>query len=126
MNETGHKRDWVGNHRSFAVAWGMPIVALVVAIFLPTPTKTVVWMVALVWMGAACLANASRCGRRHCFFTGPFFLVMAAAAGLHGFAIVPLGPEGWRWLAIAVGAGGGLLWCVPELLWGRFAARRSR
>ena len=125
VDDARQETDWVGSYRSFAVAWGIPIAAMVAAIFFPTPVKTVVWMIALVWMGAACLANASRCGRRHCFYTGPFFLVMAAIAGLHGFGIIPLGSEGWRWLGISVGVGGGLLWYVPEYLWGKFAARRS-
>ena len=82
-------------------------------------------MVALVWMGAACFANASRCGRRHRFYTGPFFLVLAAIAGLHGFGVVPLGPEEWKWLGIAIGVGGGPLRCISEHLWGKFVAQRS-
>ena len=49
---------------------------------------------ALAWMGAACLANARRCGRMHCFFTGPFFLAMAALALAVGLDIVSLGAAG--------------------------------
>jgi len=28
-------------------------------------------------MGGACLVNAVRCGRLHCYVTGPFFLLGA-------------------------------------------------
>ncbi len=116
--------DWAASLRGLAMAWGIPIAALFVAVFLGHPIKTLIWAAALTWMGVACLANARRCGRTHCFYTGPFFLVMAILAMLHGFEIVPLGAEGWRWLGTAVGVGGGLLWCVPEHLLGRY--RRTR
>ena len=36
-----------------------------------------IWIVALLWMGGACLVNAVRCGRLHCYVTGPFFLLGA-------------------------------------------------
>ena len=39
--------------------------------------RTIVWTVALVTMGTACLAHALRCGRVHCYITGPFFLLIA-------------------------------------------------
>jgi hypothetical protein len=31
-------------------------------------------------MGVACIVNALRCGRVHCYLTGPFFLLMAVIA----------------------------------------------
>ncbi len=122
----GHgRKDWVSDPRGFALAWGVPIAALIGAIFLDPVPKTVTWVVALVWMGAACIANATRCGRTHCYVTGPFFLIMAVAALLHGFEIVGLGPGGWRWLGLATGVGGGLLWCLPEMTWGKFIGQRA-
>ncbi len=39
--------------------------------------------------------------------------------------IVGLGPIGWRWLGIATGVGGGLLWYLPELAWGKFTGRET-
>jgi hypothetical protein len=56
-------KDWVGDARSYALAWGLPAVALVATAFAPPPIRTAAWLVSLVWMGAACLANARRCGR---------------------------------------------------------------
>ncbi len=115
--------DWVASSRGFAIAWGLPIAALIAAVFVEPPAKPLIWAAALVWMGAACLGNAIRCGRMHCYFTGPFFLVMAVVALLHGFEIVSLGEDGWRWLGIVIGAGGWGLWYLPERLWGKYGGR---
>lgn len=115
------QKDWVSNPRGYGIAWGLPIAALIVAIFLPPIARTVVGTIALLWMGAACLANAARCGRTHCYFTGPFFLILAATVGLHGFGILWLGPNGWIWLGAAIVAGSAILWWLPERIWGKFA-----
>ena len=92
--------------------------------FLNPGARALVWAVALVWMGAACLMSARRCGRRHCDLTGPFFLIMAVATLLHGFGAVWLGPNGWLWLGATIIAGGyGALWYLPERIWGRYRTR---
>lgn len=123
--ETG-RRDWVVGFRSYAIAWGIPTAGLIVGIFLAAPVRTIVWSTALVWMGAACILNALRCGRRHCYLTGPFFVLMAAVVLLHGFEILWLGPNGWLWLGGAlIAIGGGLLWYLPERLWGMYSSRNS-
>lgn len=119
----GEPRDWVSRRGSALVAWGIPIVALVASIGIDHPAKTVVWLVALAWMGLACLANARRCSRMHCRFTGPFFLLMAVPATLHGFEVVWLGTSGWTILGLIVLVGGGALTVVPEILWGKYARR---
>ena len=118
------KQDWVSRRSAAIVAWGIPIVALVAAIGLDHPPKTLVWLVALAWMGIACLANARRCGRMHCLFTGPFFLIMAALATLHGFKVVWLGASGWAILGLTVLVGGVVLTVVPERLWGKYVAKQ--
>jgi hypothetical protein len=113
--------DWVNDARSYVLAWGLPSAALAVGIFLEPGARTLVWAVALVWMGAACLMNARRCGRRHCYLTGPFFLIMAVATLLHGSGAVWLGPNGWLWLGATIIAGGyGALWYLPERIWGKY------
>lgn len=119
-------RDWVGNTRTYMVAWGIPTFALVAGMFVAPRTGAIVWAVALTWMGVACILNALRCGRLHCFLTGPFFLLMAVVSLLHGFDIVWLGPQGRLWQALAlIVVGGGLLWYLPERSWGKYAKRRS-
>jgi hypothetical protein len=114
------KSDLLASLPGFVVHWGLPIAAMVLTIGVPHPVKTWVWIAALAWTGIACLINARRCGRTHCYYTGPFFLIMTLPVLLHGYEIVPLGTEGWKWLAIAIGVGGGGLWCVTEKLLGRY------
>lgn len=80
----------------------------------PPMIKTWVWVGALVWMGGACLWNARRCGRRHCYWTGPFFLVMALPVLAYGYGYAPLGPQGWTWLGLAIGIGSVLITGVTE------------
>jgi len=116
-------RDWVGNTRTYVIAWGIPTFALIVGIFLPPRPSAVVWAVALSWMGLACIVNALRCGRLHCYLTGPFFLFIAVAALLHGFEVFWLGAYGRLWLALAlIVVGGGLFWYVPERMWGKYSS----
>jgi len=116
------QEDWVSSSRAYLVAWGLPSAALLVGIVLPASARMIIWSTALVWMGTACILNALRCGRIHCYLTGPFFLLMAAAVLLHGFGILWLGPNGWMWLGLTlVVGGGGLLWYLPERLWGKYA-----
>lgn len=85
----------------------------------PTP-RAVVWVLALVWMGVACLLNARRCGRTHCRLTGPFFLAMAMAVIAYAVGVLPLGPNGWVMLALAIPMGFAALWWGSERAWGRF------
>jgi hypothetical protein len=81
---------------------------------------TTTWTASLLLMGTACLMNARGCGRIHCFFTGPFFLVMAAASLLHGLQLLPLGTHGWRYIGMVLISGGVLLYFVPEWICGRY------
>ena len=120
MAGNSKQADWVGNYRSYAIAWGLPTAILIGTAFLGHPARTIVWTFTLVWMGMACLANARRCGRRHCYLTGPFFLVIAFLSFLHGFGLISFGPLGWSWIGGGLIAGVILLWYVPETLWGKY------
>lgn len=116
-------RDWLTRRRSFALAWGLPGLALVGSLFVEPPLRTVIWCLSLLWMGAACTANAFRCGRTHCYFTGPFFLFMACLTLLYGFGMLEFGAQGWTWLGLGLVVGTAALWWLPEQLWGRFVSR---
>jgi len=82
--------------------------------------RTVVWTAALGIIGTACIANAVRCGRLHCYVTGPFFLALAVVTLLHGLGVVPLGRNGWSLIGLAILIGAIVLCCVPEMLFGKY------
>lgn len=110
--------------RALLLFW-LPAIAIVVAgnsVF-SNSVRTIVWTAALAIMGAACIVNALRCGRVHCYLTGPFFLLMAAITALYGAGVLPLGRHGWSYIGLAVLIGAVALCCLPEMLWGRY--RRS-
>jgi len=71
-------------------------------------------------MGAACLLNAARCGRVHCRFTGPLFIIAAVASLAYGLGFLPLGQSGWKWIGAGTIIGALALGCIPELLLGRY------
>jgi len=115
--------DWVSNPGKFIVAWGIPILALILSQTNFSHYQRFVWPVALLWMGIGCLLNASRCRRRHCFYTGPFFLMLALVSFLHGWNILSFGNKGWFWIGWSALIGGISLIIFPEWVWGKYAKR---
>lgn len=71
-------------------------------------------------MGGACLINARRCRRFHCYLTGPYFLVLALTSFLYGIGVIPLGARGWSMLSVALAIGGPFLVYVPQWLFGQY------
>ncbi len=117
----GHRsRDWVARRRSLTLAWGLPSLALASSLFVEPPVRAWIWVPGLVWMGAACAANARRCGRTHCYFTAPLFFLMAFVALLDGLGLLVLGPRAWTWLGLGLVIGTAGLWWGSERLWGQF------
>jgi hypothetical protein len=82
--------------------------------------RTIIWTVALATMGVACIVNALRCGRVHCYLTGPFFLLMALVALSYGLGILRLGGNGWTLLSLLTPIGAIALWCLPEMFLGKY------
>ncbi len=76
---------------------------------------------ALFWMGLACLLNAKRCRRRHCYYSGPIFILGGIAVLLVGFGIVSIGRDG---LIIVVGVtlGMALLTYLSEAFFGKYVS----
>lgn len=120
----GSSKDWAGNWRSLAVVWGLPAAAMLAASQLEPVLRAIVWSVALIWMGGACIANARRCGRTHCRFTGPFYVLMAAVVMAYAFGLVPIGDRGWTILGATVIVGTAMLWWGSERILGLFWRRR--
>ena len=107
--------------RVFFLYW-LPALAIVGAgaQAISTGWRTAVWTVGLATMGVACIVNALRCGRVHCYLTGPFFLLMALAALSYGLGILRLRGNGWNLLGLITLVGAIALWCLPEMFFGKY------
>lgn len=73
--------------------------------------------------GVACVVSAACCGRRHCFYTGPFYLAAALVTAVYGTGLVTLPLVTWHRLAITIAAGSIVLQWLPERIWGRYVSR---
>lgn len=113
------QRDWARGARGLLI-WCVPLAILLISPLLYETSLVVIWPSLLTFMGIACLMNARRCGRLHCYLTGPFFLLLAPVALLYGLGVVPLGRNGWGFLSTTLIIGGALLTCGPEWFFGRY------
>ena len=113
--------DWLGNIRTYGLAWGLPSWAILGGLLLDVPIRTVVWIIALGWMGIACILNARRCGRTHCRFTGPFYLILIIPVFALGAGMISFGSYGWLALATLALVGSKLIWWATERAWGTFS-----
>jgi len=114
-------RDWLRSTRTSLLAWWIPKGAIIAALFLPVSIRTVVWIVALIWMGTACILNARRCGRTHCRYTGPYYLAMIAPVLAIGAGVLNADFIGWLVLAVVILLGSKLIWWATERAWGKFS-----
>ena len=124
---TCRSRDILSSRRRIFILYWLPASAIIVA-GLPafsTGWRTAVWTVALATMGMACIVNALRCGRVHCYLTGPFFLVMALVALSYGLGILRLGGNGWNLLGLITLIGALALWYLPEMFLGKYRKGRT-
>ena len=114
--------DLVKNRRSSWLLWGVPVILLIgTAVISPALSiQGVAWAIAFTVMGGACLANAKRCGRRHCFITGPYFILLAIGSLLVGFQLLPEALLSFDMLTIMVIVLTPILYWVPEHLWGQY------
>lgn len=121
MNEASARDLTCG--RVGILIWIVPAVILGITAGIGGMVAALTWPPLLVFMGGACLVNARRCGRLHCYFTGPFFFLLAALSLLYGLGLLPLGPHGWPWLSGSFLVGACVLICVPEWLFGKYVRR---
>ena len=101
------------------LVYGVPSIAmqLVGNLSNSEPAVAVTWTAGFTVMGTACLANALHCGRVHCWFTGPWFLLAAVVTVLRYVGLVGIG---WPTI-INAGLGGSLLlYFVSEQVWGKY------
>ena len=124
---TCESRDILSSRLRVFVLYWLPAIAIVVAgaPAISNGWRTVVWIVALAIMGGACIVNALRCGRVHCYVTGPFFLLMALLALSNGLGILHLGRNGWNLLGLIALIGTIALWYLPEMFLGKYRKGRG-
>lgn len=124
---TNESRDLLRRRWVVLVIYWLPAAAIVASGFfaIEPAWRGALWAVALATMGFGCLANAIRCGRVHCYFTGPFFLVVAAVALLYGFGALALGKNGWNLLGAIALVGALISIYLPERLFGAYRREQS-
>jgi hypothetical protein len=93
---------------------------MLATLFLSVPIRAVVWTVALIWMGSACILNARQCGRTRCRYTGPYYLAMIIPV-LVIASSVSASFYGWIVLGVVIVAGSGIIWWATERAWGKFS-----
>lgn len=85
-------KDSAAQPFSFFWLWGLPSVIIISTNFMsgvvPFPAIVAIISAAFFWIGLACLLNARRCRRRHCYYSGPVFVVAGIFVLLVGFEIV--------------------------------------
>jgi hypothetical protein len=113
-------RDWLSSPRTNALAWWIPKAAIVAALFIPPRARTGMWIIALIWMGIACILNSRRCGRTHCRYTGPYYLAMTAPVLVLRSGVISVDFYAWLALAVLILGGSMIIWGATERTWGRF------
>jgi hypothetical protein len=114
-------RDWLRSPHTSLLAWWIPQAAILAGLFAPVAVRTAIWIIALSWMGTACVLNAKRCGRTHCRFTGPYYLAMIIPVLALGLGVTSLGLSAWVVLGVVIILGGKIIWWTTERAWGKFS-----
>lgn len=118
--------DWLADPSVRRWAFTAPQVAFLIGFFLQIAWRAIVWPAALIVVGVACILNARRCGRLHCYFTGPFFLLAAVVLIAYRLGLVGGVPGGWNALGLGIVGIATILNVAPERLWGRYKKRPPR
>ncbi len=120
---TSSEKDLLQSRWATWLLWIGPSVLIVSTSSTGNITHTIAWTFALTVGGVACLVNARRSGRLHCFYTGPLYLLAALASLLYALRILLLGQHGWHWIlgtAVTVTL---LAGCGLEGLLGKYKTR---
>jgi hypothetical protein len=96
----GSKDDLIAQKAAWFF-WYLPI-ALIVAGGSWHQGLVWLWVPAFLIAGLGCVLNAVKCGRVHCYFTGPLYLAAAVFVVLSALAVVRLHPA--LFLAVIVAA----------------------
>ena len=112
MSQACAPNDLLGRDVSWLL-WRVPLLVFVVGLFLGPLARMLLWTPAFLVAGTACLVNASRCGRIHCFITGPLYLLAAAATMLRSLEVLTIA---WAWISFGVPAGTLAAYAVERVL----------
>lgn len=113
-------RDWAAGSWSLPLVWLTPKLAIIIGAFAPVPVRTAVWVAALAWMGTACIINSRRCGRVHCRYTGPYYLLLIIPVLLFGLGVLQPGIYAWYILGALSIFGVFVITWATETAWGRY------
>jgi hypothetical protein len=113
--------DWVRSPRTNLLAWWIPLAGILAGLFVPAHLRAAIWIIALAWMGTACMLNAGRCGRTHCRYTGPYYLAAIAPVLVLASGIVSADLYGWLAMGFVILAGSLVIWWATERVWGKFS-----
>ncbi len=119
MDDSCASRDFVCSPWA-CLFWCLPAAMLVGGFYWPVG-RVWLWIPALLVTGSACIVNASRCGRLHCYITGPFFLLAALYVILAEFHMVPLQPRRFLLVVFVVSVAA----CLVEFPLGRYTKRAA-
>lgn len=89
------------------------------------PALLLIGAAACVVMCVACLVNAARCHRLHCYLTGPYFLLLALGAAIAYGLDTGNAHHSREWLLLSLGIAPLLIW-LPERLSGITYLKASR
>ena len=117
-----HPRDLLNSRATAWLLWGAPWALIIIGGSFGDRARTISWTVGFGVAGTACVMNARRCGRRHCFYLGPLYLLAALTSLLYGLNRLPLGANGWNWIMGCALAGTVLACWVLEKLFGKYTA----
>ncbi len=117
MDDSCASRDLVCSSWA-CLLWCVPTAMLLAGFYWPAG-HVWLWIPALVVAGGACIVNAGRCGRLHCYITGPFFLLAALYVALAEFHIVPLQPGRFLLVVFVVS----VVACLVEFPLGRYTKK---
>lgn len=117
------ERDWLTSAGGKLLIYGVPFAALQLAGNLGGFTlATAVPAACFLLVGIACLFNAARSRRLHCYFMGPWCLVAGTLTALYSARVIDLGPHSWDWLVNGGMLGALLIYMTVERIGGRYRA----
>jgi hypothetical protein len=115
MSEQSCETRDLARGRSALLLWCVPLVAVIVGLNWQM-ARSVLWIPAFLIMAVACIGNAARCGRRHCYVTGPVYLLAALYVALSALNLAPMRPGVFLSVVFGITA----VACLAEGPFGRY------